>query len=103
MQGAGKCGQFVKVVGDDLYAVNVDSTVRSVGVLIKDYANGEMPGILCEGGFYETDVFDGVITAGADLKVAATGHLSAGIGVGDVVVAQAMSVCSGTLKFRLLI
>ena len=103
MQSAGSCGQFVNLVGNDLFAVNTDPTAKSFGVLIKDYKAGEMPGIFCMGGVYETDVFDGVITAGADLKVAATGHLTAGVGVGDVVVARAISVGSGTLKFRLLI
>ena len=103
MQDDGKCGQFVKLAGNDLFAVNTDPTAKSFGVLIKDYKAGDMPGMFCMGGVYETDVFDGVITAGADLKVAATGNLTAGIGVGDVVVAQAISVESGTLKFRLLI
>ena len=103
LQGEGKCGQFVKLVGNDLFAVNTDPTAKSFGVLIKDYKAGEMPGIFCMGGVYETDVFDGVITAGADLKVAATGNLSAGVEDGDVVIARAISVGSGTLKFRLLI
>jgi hypothetical protein len=103
MQGEGKCGQFVKLVGNDLFAVNTDPTAKSFGVLIKDYKSGDMPGIFCEGGVYETDVFDGVITAGDDLKVAATGNLSAGAVEGDIVVARAISVSGGILKFRMLI
>ncbi|MHB1000762.1 MAG: hypothetical protein ACYC27_16090 [Armatimonadota bacterium] len=103
MQAEGKCGQFVELVGNDLFAVNTDSTARSFGVLIKDYKAGDMPGIFCDGGVYETDVFDGTIAAGDDLIVASTGHLSAGAVTGDLVVAQAISVSGGTLKFRLLI
>lgn len=103
MQGAGSCGQFVKLVGNDLFAVNTDSAAKSFGVLIKDYKNGEMPGIFCMGGVYETDVFEGNITAGDDLKLSAGGKLTAGVGAGDQVVARAISFASGTLKFRLLI
>ena len=103
MQGAGACGQFVKLVGNDLFAVNTDPTAKSFGVLIKDYKAGELPGIFCMGGVYETDVFEGTINADDELKVSAGGKLTAGVGAGDRVVARAISVASGTLKFRLLI
>ena len=102
LQGEGKCGQFVKLVGNDLFAVNTDPAAKSFGVLTKDYKAGEMPGIFCMGGVYETDVFEGTITAGADLKVSSEGKLTSGVGAGDVVVAKAISISSGTLKFRLL-
>ena len=59
--------------GNDLFAVNTDPTVRSFGILIKDYDAGDMPGIYCDGGVYETDVFEGTINAGDDLKVSADG------------------------------
>ncbi len=103
MQSAGSCGQFVKLVGNDLFAVNTDPAAKSFGVLIKDYKAGEMPGVFCMGGVYETDVYEGNINAGDDLKVSAGGKLTAGVGVGDQVVAEAISASSGTLKFRLLI
>ena len=103
LQGAGTCGQFVKLVGNDLFAVNTDPAVKSFGVLIKDYKAGDMPGIFCMGGVYETDVFEGVINAADDLKVSANGKLTAGVGAGDLVVARAISVASGTLKFLLVI
>lgn len=103
MQGAGSCGQFVKLVGNDLFAVNTNPAVKSFGVLVKDYKNGEMPGIFCMGGVYETDVFEGTINANDELKVSTSGKLTAGVTEGDVVVAKAISVSSGTLKFRLLI
>ena len=103
LQGEGKCGQVVKIAGDDLFAVNTDSQAKSFGILIQDYKNGEMPGIYCMGGVYETDVYEGTIHANDDLKVSSAGKLTAGVGVGDLVVARAISVSSGTLKFRLLI
>ena len=103
LQGDGELGQLVKVAGNDLFAVNTDPAVPSFGILIKGYKSGEMPGIFCMGGVYETDVFEGTISADDDLKVSAGGKLTAGVGAGDQVVARAISVASGTLKFRLLI
>ena len=104
IQGDGKLGRFVKVVGDDLFAVNTDPTSASFGVLIKDYKDGEMPGIYCQGGVYETDVFEGTIGAGDELEIDTSGVLIvAGTQQGAKVVAQAISVSGGILKFRLLI
>ena len=103
MQGAGSCGQFVKLVGNDLFAVNTDPTARSFGILRKDYADGKMPGIWCRGGIYTTDVFEGTIAAGNPLKVSANGKLTAGVGEGDLVIAEAISVVGGVLKFKLLL
>jgi hypothetical protein len=56
LQGDGQLGQVVRIVGNDLFAVNTTPTAKSFGILIKDYKNGEMPGIYCMGGVYETDV-----------------------------------------------
>lgn len=103
IQGDGQLGQVVRVVGDDLFAVNTDPTKRSFGILIKDYAGGEMPGIYCDGGVYETDVFEGTVNPGDDLKVSANGKLTAGVQAGEEVIARAVSVSGGTIKFRLLI
>ena len=104
MQGDGAKGQVVKIAGSDLFAVNDDPTVPSFGVLIKDYKAGDMPGIYCDGGVYETDVFEGTINPGDDLKVSAGGKLTAGtIAAGELVVARAISVGGGVLKFRLLV
>ena len=103
MQGEGKLGQVVKLVGNDLFALNTDPQAKSFGILIKDYKNGEMPGIFCMGGIYETDVFEGNINPNDDLKVSATGKLTAGMQAGDQIVARAISLSGGTLKFRLLI
>lgn len=104
MQGDGQLGHLVSLAGNDLFSVNTDSEVRSFGILIKDYAGGEMPGIYCNGGVYETDVFEGTINPGDDLKVSGTGKLTGGaIGNDEFVIAQAISVQSGVLKFKLLI
>ncbi len=103
MQGDGQLGQLVKIAGNDLFAVNADPAVRSFGILVKDYKSGEMPGIFCQGGVYETDVFEGQIAPGADLKVSANGKLTAGVQAGEQIVARAISVAGGTLKFLLLV
>ena len=103
IQGDGQLGQMVRVVGNGLFGVNTDATKRSFGILIKDYAGGEMPGIYCDGGVYETDVFEGTIAAGDDLKVSANGRLTNGIAAGERLVAHAISVQSGVLKFRLFV
>jgi len=103
MQGDGQLGQVVKIAGDDLFAVNTDPTIKSFGILIKDYSNGEMPGIYCMGGVYETDVFEGTVIPGDDLKVSANGKLTADVQNDEEVIAQAISASGGTIKFRLLI
>jgi hypothetical protein len=103
MQGAGSKGQVVKIAGSDLFAVNTDPTVKSFGILIKDYKDGEMPGIYCMGGVYETDVFEGTIVPGNDLKVSANGKLVAGVLAGEEVIARAIALSGGVLKFKLLI
>ena len=103
MQGDGALGQVVKLVGADLFAVNTDPTVRSFGILATDYKAGEMPAIFCLGGILETDVFEGTVSPGDELKVSAAGKLTAGVAEGDETIARAISVSGGTLKFRLLI
>ena len=94
---------MVRIVGNDLFAVNTTPTAKSFGILIKDYKNGEMPGIYCMGGVYETDVFEGTVNPGDDLKVSANGKLTAGVQAGEEVIARAVSVSGGTIKFRMLI
>lgn len=63
-----------------------------------------MPGIYTDGGVYETDVYEGTINPGDDLKVSVGGKLTAGvIGAGEHVIARAVAVGGGVLKFRLLV
>ena len=97
-------GQVVRIVGSDLFAVNTDPAQKSFGLLVKAYKSGELPGIFCQGGIYETDVFDGTPTPGSYLKTGPNGRLTAGaIGVGEEAIAQTVSIADGILKFRLLI
>ena len=104
MQTEGALGHLVCLVGHDLFAVNTDPKIRSFGILINHYAAGVMPGMYCQGGVYETDVFAGTIHPGDDLKVSADGQLTGGtISDGEQIVAQAIAVHSGVLKFQLLI
>ncbi len=104
MQGDGTLGQVVKVAGDDLFSVNLDSTAQSFGLLMKDYSNGDMPGIYCGGGIYTTDVYEGAIVAGDDLMVNSNGKLDKLATPGtDIKIAEAISVADGILKFKLVI
>lgn len=103
MQGDGQLGQVVRLTGNDFFTVNTDSETRSFGLLINDYAGGEMPGIFCNGGVYETDTFEGTINPGDELIVSANGYLTNGANNNDQIIAVAISVSGGVLKFRLLI
>ena len=103
MQGDGALGQLVKVVGDDLFALSTDPKKRSYGLLMKDYANGEMPGIYCGGGIYTTDVFTGAIVAGDELIVGNDGKLAKRTANDQILVGEVISVSGGVLKFKLLI
>ena len=102
MQGSGKLGQFVKIVGDDTFAVNTVADDPSFGILMRDYADGEMPGIWCCGGVYETDQFSGTVNPNDLLKIDAEGKLTGGATAANKV-AQAVSVSGGILKFKLLV
>ena len=101
LQGAGTLGQVVRLVGNDRFAVNTDPTLKSFGILARDYKDGDMPGIYCNGGVYETDVFDGTIQAGDDLKVSTNGKLTASVQQDELVIARAIAVEGGLLKYRL--
>jgi hypothetical protein len=103
MSGAGSLGQVVMLANHDRFAVNTDPTIKSIGILAKSYTDGQMPGVYMNGGVYETDVFDGVIGHGDDLKVSTNGKLCAGVQQGELVIARALSCEGGVLKFRLLL
>jgi hypothetical protein len=103
MQGDGSLGQLVKIAGDDLFAVNTDPKTRSFGLLMKDYGNGDMPGIYCSGGVYTTDVFTGSIAAGNELVAGIDGKLTSRTAGDQILVGEAISVSDGIFKFKLLI
>jgi hypothetical protein len=103
-QGDAVCGSVMKLVGDDLFSVADDATEPAFGILLRDVKSGEMPTIYTGGGVYETDNFTGTIQANDRLKVHATNHnLTNGAQAGDVIVAQAISMSGGVLKFKLLV
>lgn len=104
MQNNGQLGQLVKLVGNDLFDVCTNPEENSFGILLKNYNKGDMPTIYCRGGIYETDVYEGTINPGDNLKVSAAGKLTAGTFTAkQIAVAQAISIQSGILKFKLLI
>ena len=103
-QGDAVCGSVMKLVGGDLFAVADDATEPAFGILFRDVKSGEMPTIYTGGGVFETDNFTGTIQANDRLKVHATNHnLTNGAQAGDVIVAQAISMSGGVLKFKLLV
>ena len=104
VQGDAESGQVMRIVGDDIFAVADDATEPAFGMLYADVKDGDMPTIYTDGGVYETDNFTGTIQAGELLKVHnANGNLTNGVGAGDQVVAKAISLSGGVLKFRLLV
>jgi len=103
MQGAGAPGQLVKIAGDNLFTVNDDAETRSFGILERAVKDGEMPGIFCLGGIYETDQFSGSPNAGDALSCdAGTGLLKTASG-DELVLAEAISLESDVLRFKLLV
>jgi len=101
----GNAGQFVKLSGQNQFSLNGDPAVRSFGVLYKDAKAGELCTAFTCGGIYETDNFTGTVNPGDSLKVDATNKnlVGGGLNPSDVAVAQAVSVQSGILRFKLLI
>jgi hypothetical protein len=75
----------------------------NIGKDKENRTSGRFETIFCLGGIFETDVFEGTVNPGDDLKVSAAGKLTADAQEGDEAIARAISVSGGTLKFRLLI
>lgn len=103
MQGTGSAGQVVRLVGDDTFALNTDATAQSFGMLKGNAVDGQRITVLTNGGIHETDAFEGSITPGDLLKVSGNAQLVAGLGAGDLPIAQAIAVNGQTLKFKSLI
>ena len=103
MQGAGTPGQIVKIAGDNLLSVNDDASVRAFGILERVVKNGEMPGVFCLGGIYETDSFVGSPSAGDELSCDAETALLKTAAAGDFVLAEVISADSDILRFKLLV
>lgn len=103
MQGDGLPGQIVKISGDNLFSVNDDASARSFGILERVVKNGEMPGVFCLGGIYETDSFVGSPAAGDELACDEETSLLKTAGEGDFVLAEVISADAGVLRFKLLV
>ena len=103
MSADGVAGQCVRLTGGDVFSVNDDSTLRSFGILAASCKKDELCGVYCMGGIYETDQFEGSISAGNMLSCdAATGKLKAAAS-GDFLLGEAVLSASGVLRFKLLV
>lgn len=103
----GTVGQCVVLSDNNVLTVNDDPTARSFGILAAGALEDELCAVLCMGGIYETDAYTGEISAGGLLACdAETGLLRALNGEADpaeFAVAEAISVVSGVLRFKLLV
>jgi len=96
-------GQCVRLTDANVFSVNDDAAKRSFGILAAACAKDALCGVYCMGGIYETDQFTGDIAAGDELACdAETGTLKASSG-DEFVMAEAISVVSGVLRFKLLV
>ncbi len=103
LSGSGEAGQLVKISGGNAFSLNDDAAHRSFGVLAAACKDGEMPGVYCLGGIYETDRFAGTIAAGDPLSCDAASSALKKAAEGDFVVAEAISASAGVLRFKLLV
>ena len=97
-----KSGEFVKLTGADLFSKIIDALDIPFGVVYRDVASGEYVTVYTQGGIYETESFTAGITAGDDLEVNPATALLQKATTGQVI-AQAISVTSTELKFKLVI
>jgi len=101
--GGGSAGQLVLLSGDNEFSVNTDPAKRSFGILEKTYKDGELGGVFCLGGIYETDVFVGTPAPGDELACdAATGKLKVK-GQGEFAVGEVIAAATGVLRFKLYV
>ena len=103
ISGAGEAGQLVKLSGDNVFTVNDAPAVRSFGMLAKAYKDGEMCGVFCLGGIYETDQFEGTPSAGDELACDADSSKLKVAEEGDFVVGEVILLSNGVLRFKLLV
>lgn len=95
-------GEFVKLSGADLFSKVIDALDNPFGVVYRDVASGEYVTVYTQGGVYETERFTAGITAGDELEVNPTTALLQKATDGKKI-AQAISVTSTELKFKLVI
>jgi hypothetical protein len=100
--GGGSAGNLVRLTGDNEMSVNTDPAKRSFGLLEKTTKDGELGGVFCLGGIYETDVFVGSPAPGDELACDATGKLKVK-GQGEFAVGEVIAAASGVLRFKLYV
>ncbi len=103
ISGGGETGQLVKLSGENIFSVNDDASARSFGLLVNTYKDGERCGVYCLGGIYETDRFVGTLAAGDELACDAGSSTFKKAAEGDFIVAEAISISAGVLRFKLLV
>jgi len=96
-------GQCVVLSDDNIFTVNADPTVRSFGILAATCEAELLCGVHCGGGIYDTDQYTGEITAADELACDADTGLLRTAAEGEFVVAEAISVVSSVLRFKLLV
>lgn len=100
ISGGGSAGQLVRLSGDNLFSVNTNPAVRSLGILEKTTKDGELCGVFCLGGIYETDVFVGTPAPGDELACDASGKLKVK-GQDELAVGEVIAVSATRLRFKL--
>jgi hypothetical protein len=96
-------GQCVRLTNENVFSVNDDAGKRSFGILAAACKKDELAGVFCMGGIYETDQYSGNIAGGEALSCdAQSGKLKTASGQ-EFVVAEAISVVAGVLRFKLLV
>ena len=103
LSGAGEAGQLVKLSGDNAFSLNDDATSRSFGMLARACKDGEMPGIYCQGGIYETDQVEGTPGPGVELACDSASSKLKAASEGDFIVGEAIMLSGGILRFKLLV
>ena len=94
-------GQCVRLTDANVFSVNDDAAKRSFGILAASAKEGEMCGVHCRGGIYETDQYTGNISAGDELACDAnTGKLKGASG-DEFVMGETISLVSALLRFKL--
>ena len=103
MESAGTEGQFVQLTSNNGFSVVSSGNQIPFGILRKTYVAGDMPGVFCGGGIYETDQFTGTPTPGNVLTVNGQGILAADGQPDDQPAAQVIAVNGNVLRFKLLV
>jgi len=95
-------GQFVKLTGADLFSKIIDALDKPFGVVYRSVKTGNYVTVYTQGGVYETETFTAGIVSGDELEINPVTALLQKATTGKVV-AEAISVTTTELKFKLVI